>query len=90
MAARRYAEAAAEFQKILDHPGLVGIDPIGALAHLQLGRVFALSGDRTKARAAYETFLALVEGCRRRYPDPEARQSRVRAAAAGTPAMSAV
>ena len=35
------------------------LDPIGVLAHLQLGRVFALSGDRTKARAAYETFLAL-------------------------------
>ena len=44
MAARRYAEAAAEFQKILDHRGLVGLDPIGALAHLQLGRVFALVG----------------------------------------------
>ncbi len=59
MAARRYAEAAAEFQKVLDHPGIVGTDPIGVLAHLQLGRVFVLSGDRTKAKAAYETFLAL-------------------------------
>ena len=55
----RYAEAAAEFQKILDHRGIVGADPIGALAHLQLGRVFALSGDKTKAKAAYEAFLAL-------------------------------
>jgi serine/threonine protein kinase/tetratricopeptide (TPR) repeat protein len=59
MAARRYAEAAAEFQKVLDHRGIVGTDPIGVLAHLQLGRVFVLSGDRTRARAAYETFLAL-------------------------------
>jgi len=59
VAARRYAEAVAEFQKVLDHRGLVGLDPIGALAHLQLGRVFALSGDRTKAKAAYEAFLAL-------------------------------
>ena len=59
MAAKRYAEAAAEFQKILDHRGIVGTDPIGVLAHLQLGRVFALSGDRTKAKAAYEAFLAL-------------------------------
>ena len=50
---------AAEFQKILDHRGLVALDPIGALAHLQLGRVFALSGDKTKAKAAYEAFLAL-------------------------------
>src|SRR5581483_8231304 len=37
-AAHRYPEAAAEFQKILDHRGIVGSDPIGALAHLQLGR----------------------------------------------------
>jgi tetratricopeptide (TPR) repeat protein len=59
IALRRYAEAAAEFQKILEHRGLVGADPIGALAHLQLGRVFALSGDKTKAKAAYEAFLAL-------------------------------
>ena len=59
MAARQYAQAAAEFQKVLDHPGVVGTDPIGVLAHLQLGRVFALLGERTKAKAAYETFLAL-------------------------------
>jgi len=59
IAARRYAEAAAEFQKILDHRGIVGADPIGALAHLQLGRAFALSGDKTKAKAAYNAFLAL-------------------------------
>jgi eukaryotic-like serine/threonine-protein kinase len=56
---RQYAEAAAEFQKILDHRGIVGADPIGTLAHLQLGRVFALSGDKAKAKAAYEAFLAL-------------------------------
>ena len=59
IAAHRYAEAAAEFQKILDHRGIVALDPIGALAHWQLGRVFALSGDKTKAKAAYEAFLAL-------------------------------
>ena len=57
IAERRYA--AAEFQKILDHRGLVGLNPIGALAHLQLGRVQALSGDKTKAKAAYEAFLTL-------------------------------
>ncbi len=55
----RYPEAIAEFQKILDHPGIVGADPIGALVHLQLGRVFHLSGDQKKARAAYQDFLAL-------------------------------
>jgi len=59
LATHRYAEAAAEFQKILDHRGIVGADPIGALAHLQLGRTFALSGDKTKAKAAYNSFLAL-------------------------------
>ena len=57
--ARRYAEAAAEFQKILDHRGIVAMDPIGAVVHVQLGRLFALSGDKAKAKAAYETFLAL-------------------------------
>jgi serine/threonine protein kinase/tetratricopeptide (TPR) repeat protein len=59
IASQRYAEAAAEFQKILDRRGIVGADPIGALAHLQLGRVFAWSGDKTKAKAGYEAFLAL-------------------------------
>ncbi len=49
----------AEFQKILDHRGIVGADPIGALAHLQLGRVYALSGDKAKAKAAYQDFLTL-------------------------------
>jgi eukaryotic-like serine/threonine-protein kinase len=59
MAARRYAEAAAEFQKILDHRGLVGMDPIGALAHLQQGRAFYSLGDKSKAKAAYAAFFAL-------------------------------
>lgn len=59
VAARRSAEAETEFRKILDHRGVVGLDPIGALAHLQLGRVFASSGDKAKAKAAYQAFLAL-------------------------------
>jgi hypothetical protein len=59
LAGHRYAEAAAEFQKILDHRGIVGADPIGALAHLQLGRAFVLSGDKIKAKAAYEDFFRL-------------------------------
>jgi tetratricopeptide (TPR) repeat protein len=59
IAAHRYAEAAAEFQKILDHRGIVGADPIGALAHVQLGRAFVLSGDTSKAKAAYQDFLTL-------------------------------
>jgi DNA-binding winged helix-turn-helix (wHTH) protein/tetratricopeptide (TPR) repeat protein len=59
LAARRGAEAAIEFQKILDHRGVVGSDPIGALAHLQLGRARALSGDNAGAKTAYEGFFQL-------------------------------
>jgi hypothetical protein len=44
---------------VLDHRGIVALDPIGALAHLQLGRAFALSGDKTKAKTAYQDFLTL-------------------------------
>lgn len=55
----RYTEAAAEFQKVLDHPGLVGLDPIGAMARLQLGRIHVLSGDAGKAKQAYSSFFAL-------------------------------
>ena len=58
-AARRGAEAAAEFQKILDHRGIVMNEPIGALAHLGLGRAYALQGDTAKARTAYQDFLTL-------------------------------
>jgi eukaryotic-like serine/threonine-protein kinase len=68
MAELRYAEAEAESQKIIDHRGLVRLDPIGALAHLQLGRVFALSGDKTKAKAAYDAFLALWKDADSRIP----------------------
>jgi hypothetical protein len=59
LASHQGAEAAVEFQKILDHRGIVSADPIGALAHLQLGRAFALSGDNIRAKAAYQEFLAL-------------------------------
>jgi len=59
LAARQGAEAAMEFQKILDHRGIVNSDPIGALAHLQLGRALVLSGDKAKARIAYQDFLTL-------------------------------
>jgi len=59
VAAQRYPEAVAEFQKVLDHRGIVGADPIGALAHVQLARAFVLSGDAIKAKAAYQDFLRL-------------------------------
>jgi tetratricopeptide (TPR) repeat protein len=53
------AQAAVEFQKLLDHPGCVQNFPLGALAHLQLGRAYALAGDKPKARVAYQDLLAL-------------------------------
>jgi len=59
LAAGQGAEAAAEFQKILDHRAIVATDCIGALAHLQLGRAFHLSGDDAKAKTAYQDFLTL-------------------------------
>ena len=59
MAALKGNEAAAEFQKILDHRGVVLNEPIGALAHLQLARAYALQGDTAKARPAYQDFLTL-------------------------------
>jgi serine/threonine protein kinase/predicted Zn-dependent protease len=51
--------AAAEFQKLLDHRGIVLNYPTGALAHLGLARAYALSGDTAKAKAAYNDFLTL-------------------------------
>jgi tetratricopeptide (TPR) repeat protein/predicted Ser/Thr protein kinase len=59
LAARQGTEAAAEFQKILDHPGIVVNGPIGALAHLGLARAYRLQGDTAKAKAAYQDFLRL-------------------------------
>ena len=59
LAAHHGVEAAAEFQKILDHPGIVLSDPIGALAHLGLARAYDLQGDTAKATAAYQDFLTL-------------------------------
>jgi hypothetical protein len=53
------SKAAAEFQKILDHRGVVTNEPIGALAHLGLARAYVLQGDTAKARAAYIDFLTL-------------------------------
>ena len=59
LAVHKGREAVAEFQKILDHRGIVLNEPIGALAHLQLGRAYGLHGDAAKARGAYQDFLAL-------------------------------
>jgi len=55
----RHREAAAEFQKILDHPGIVLNDPMGPMARLQLARALDASGDRMKSAAVYKDLLAL-------------------------------
>jgi serine/threonine protein kinase/tetratricopeptide (TPR) repeat protein len=59
LAAHQGREAAAEFQKILDHRGIVQNEPIGALAHLGLAHAFAIQGDTAKAKSAYQDFLTL-------------------------------
>jgi predicted Zn-dependent protease len=59
LTAHQGREAAAELQKVLDHRGAVGNEPIGALAHLGLARAYRLQGESAKALAAYKDFLAL-------------------------------
>jgi len=59
LASHQGSQAAAEFQKILDHRGIVVNLPIGALAHLQIARAYAVQGDTAKAKAAYQDFLTL-------------------------------
>ena len=59
LSARQPAEAAAEFQRILDHRSIVLVDPMDAMARLQLARSLALSGATAKAKGAYDDLLAL-------------------------------
>jgi serine/threonine protein kinase/Tfp pilus assembly protein PilF len=59
LAAHQGSQATAEFQKILDHPGVVLNEPIGALAHLGLAHAYVLQGETAKARAEYQDFLTL-------------------------------
>jgi tetratricopeptide (TPR) repeat protein len=59
LAAHNGAAAAVEYQKLIDHPGIVSNYVTGALAHLQLGRAYAMQGDTAKAKAAYQDFLTL-------------------------------
>ena len=59
LAAHRPADAAAEFQRILDHRSIVLVDPMDAMARLQLARALALSGDIVKAKSAYNDLLSL-------------------------------
>jgi serine/threonine protein kinase len=55
----RHREAAAEFQKILDHPGIMLNDPMGPMARLQLARALSTSGDRAKSAAVYKDLLTI-------------------------------
>jgi serine/threonine protein kinase/tetratricopeptide (TPR) repeat protein len=59
LAAHQPAEAAAEFQRILDHRGIVLVDPVGAMARLGLARALALAGDTMNAKSAYADLFAL-------------------------------
>jgi len=60
-AAHDGVNAAAEYQKILDHQGVEAVSPLYALSHLGLGRAYALQGDSAKARTAYQDFLATMK-----------------------------
>jgi len=55
----RHQEAASEFRKILDHPGIMLNDPMGPMARLQLARALFASGDRANSAAVYRDLLAL-------------------------------
>jgi serine/threonine protein kinase/tetratricopeptide (TPR) repeat protein len=66
LAARQPSEAAAEFQRIVDHRSMVLVDPMGAMARLQLARALALTGDAAKAKSAYNDLFTLWENA-----DPE-------------------
>ena len=68
LAAQQPVEAAAEFQRIVDHRSIVLVDPIDALARLQLARALALSGDTVKARSVYDDLFALWENADARDP----------------------
>ncbi len=81
---KRGREAAGEFQKFVDHSGVVLNYPLAALARLGLARAYALDGDTAKARAAYDTFLGLWKAAD---PDlPVLRQAKGEAARLGTQA----
>ncbi len=57
--AHRGNEAAAEFQKFMDHRGIISFNPIGAMALLQQARAYAMAGNKDKARTDYRQFLML-------------------------------
>ena len=68
LAAHQGAAAAAEFQKILNWPGVVSNEPIGALAYLGLARAHAISGESKDARTSYNNFLTLWKNADSSFP----------------------
>jgi hypothetical protein len=76
----RRREAAAEFQKILDHPGIMLNDPMGPMARLELARALAASGDRAKSAAVYNDLLTLWRDADPDIPVGSGSESRVRQA----------
>ena len=54
-------EAAEEFQKLIDHRGIVAADPVGSLAHLQLARSYTMQGDSAKAKSQYQAFFSVFK-----------------------------
>lgn len=68
LAAHQPVEAAAEFQRILDHRGIVLGDPMDAMARLHLARALVLSGDPAKAKSAYNDLFSLWKDADPRVP----------------------
>jgi eukaryotic-like serine/threonine-protein kinase len=68
LAERQGSAAAAEFQRILNWPGVVSNEPIGALAHLGLARAHAMNGETADARASYNNFLTLWKNADSSFP----------------------
>jgi eukaryotic-like serine/threonine-protein kinase len=68
LTAQQSLEAVAEFQKIIDHHGIVAGDPVGAFARLQVARAYARSGDKAKSKSAHEDLLAAWKEADREIP----------------------
>jgi eukaryotic-like serine/threonine-protein kinase len=71
LASRQPAEAVGEFQRILDHRSIVLVDPMDALARLQLARAHVMAGDTARAKVAYNDLLALWKNADARIPAVE-------------------
>ena len=80
LAAGRGEEAASEFQKILKRRGVVLADPIGALAHLQLGRAYVVSGGQSRGKKCLSGVPGSLAGCGPGHPCAQTDEGRIREA----------